>query len=128
MDVPCFRCLFMENLKARACKPADCEELSQWIFSQMDCEHPRNLIVKAGSVLVHGVRVQLYRCKVCHRTFRVRPGFDFKMKHPKEIIQFAKTLSQKIDPAFSTRDIAALIQKTFGIKVSHVTVNKWINS
>jgi len=92
MEVPCFRCLFMEDLKARACKPADCEELSQWLFRE------------------------------------ARIGYDSRMKHPKEIIQFAKTLSQKTDPAFSTRDIAALIHETFGIKVSHVAVNKWINS
>jgi len=92
VELPCFRCLFMEDLKARACKPADCEELSQWLFRE------------------------------------ARIGFAFKMKHPKEIVQFAKALSQKVDPAFSTRDIAALVQKTFGVKVSHVTVNNWINS
>jgi hypothetical protein len=34
MEVPCFRCLFMENLKARACNPGDCKRLEQWLFSE----------------------------------------------------------------------------------------------
>jgi len=36
MEVPCFRCLFMEDLKARACKPADCEKLAEWLFSEAE--------------------------------------------------------------------------------------------
>jgi hypothetical protein len=34
MEVPCFRCFFMENLKARGCKPEDCEALLERLFRE----------------------------------------------------------------------------------------------
>jgi hypothetical protein len=31
-EIPCFRCWALEILKARACNPAHCETLTEWLF------------------------------------------------------------------------------------------------
>jgi hypothetical protein len=44
-EVPCFRCLLVEELKARVCNPEDCSELTSWLFDsrlmdEKDVPHP----------------------------------------------------------------------------------------
>lgn len=57
----------------------------------------------------------------------IREDFDYKMKHSKKIIEFARQLASMQVQCYSTRDIAEEIEKKFGVKVSHVTIADWIS-
>lgn len=50
-----------------------------------------------------------------------REGYDKKMRHPDEIVQYAVELARNM----STREVARKIRERFGVDVSHVTVSKW---
>jgi len=32
--LPCFRCFFMEDMKARACHPEDCKDLTDYLLQE----------------------------------------------------------------------------------------------
>lgn len=137
--LPCFRCFFSDELKARACHPEACDDLTGALLSPRDqslgtpveitavpdCRHIHK--VKNGVRTIHGARVQIYRCKDCCRKLpHIVPGWGWKMKHRHEIIEFAKMLSQNVDPAYSSRDIAKRVLEVYGERVSHVTIVRWL--
>lgn len=149
-STPCFRCFLSDDLKARACHPEACDELTAALSSPpactprdqslhtppMDtfaleiipvttCLHLRQ--VKNGVRTIHGARVQIYRCKDCRKKVpHVVPGWDRKMKHRREVVEFARKLSLNVDPAFSSRDIAKRVLEVYGERVSHVTIVRWL--
>lgn len=51
-----------------------------------------------------------------------------KKKTPQNIIDYAIELSKSTDPAYSSRDIAEMIETRFGVKVSNVAVQNWIDA
>jgi transposase-like protein len=125
----------MEELKARTCNPADCNDLSEYLFHEIDKDETKTVccsfcgssnIVKHGTRVSSGQKTQRYRCKACHHESHSKQGFSFRMKHSNELLQFAQRLGRQTEPAYSTRDIAALIQQRFGIKVSHATISAWL--
>lgn len=134
-NLPCFRCLFMEELKARACNPAQCNDLLEYLFHEIGKDETKTVccsfcgssnIVKHGTPIWLGQKIQRYKCKVCHHNFRSKKDFNFRMKHSNELLRFAQRLDRQNEPAYSTRDIATRIQQKFGIKVSHTTISAWL--
>lgn len=127
--VPCFACLYIEPL--RACKPQDCVQLDEWLNCESRAVHcPQcnsTALQKHGLYMYGGFTTQFYRCKECGIKFSDRPKFGYRMKHPASIVAFAQEMSNSLEPAFSTRDIATEIFKRFQVKVSHVTVNRWLS-
>lgn len=102
---PCYRCYFIEDIKARSCKPQECETMDSWIA--------------------------LITSEVSHKTpmpkrprRHKRRGYSYRMKHPQRVIQYAKDLSKNL----SCRDVAKEVENKFNIKVSHVTILKWVNN
>jgi hypothetical protein len=87
-------------LKANPCHPEQCPELDEAI-----------------SLWIESAR----------QYSRHRPDFDWKMKHPRKIVEYARKLSLNLDPAYSSRDIARMIWEKYGEKVSNVTVLSWIS-
>lgn len=141
--LPCFRCFIMEDMKARACHPEDCKDLTNYLlFEHTDdllFEQPKEQIeklccpscgsatfVKHGITLLHGKATQRYRCKTCHREFHPNRGFTLRKRHSNQVIQYAQSLGSETDPAYSTRDIAKMVKQKYGLKVSHTTILAWL--
>lgn len=146
--IPCYRCWFMTPRKAAVCEPKKCQLLDQWLENAISpmplpmsipitlsrSRSSHNIAVKcprcsSTKIVRNGVDVlgqQRYRCKNCKRAFRNRPGYSNKMKHRDEVIAYALDLAAQNDPAFSTRDIAKEINLKFQVRVSHVTVARWL--
>ena len=130
---PCYRCQFMTPIKARVCNPAKCEELSTYLMNQLETaacvkletmKCPRCGSKQTCKCGFDRTKHQLYRCNKCRKRFR--PGYSFKKKHPRTVIQYAKRLARQDNPAFSTRDISRQIKLEFQINVSNVTVAAWL--
>jgi transposase-like protein len=136
MDVlPCFRCFFSEELKTRTCNPICCSELEEFLNilsnERVRCQYCGSFDVVHNGVRKRkdgSIRSSRYRCKDCTRQTIISDNFQFKMKHEKKVVDFAIRLSKSLDPAYSSRDLSKLIAQTYGLKVSHVTVNRWIQS
>lgn len=134
--MPCYRCLFMEDIKARICHPKDCTELTDYLLREEAKEETEKvccpscgstILVKNGVTLRHGKITQRYKCKNCRKVFCPNKGFRFKRKHSNQVIQYAQSLGKQVDPAYSARDIAKMVKDKFGIKVSHTTIVAWLN-
>jgi len=111
-------------------KGVQASTLSRLYQAPICCPHCNSSeLVKSGTIKrKDGSKTQLYRCKVCKHHFRDRRGYGHKKKNPQEVMDFAVELSRSQNPAYSTRDIARVIQKKFSIKVSHAAVSKWISA
>lgn len=130
-EVPCYRCLFMTPIKARKCNPTKCDKINNWLIALKNMACPfcgSTRLVKAGcsnKSFSKGGH-QLYKCRQCGRRFR--PGFAYKKKNRKQVIEYARMLASQDEPAFSTRDIAKEIRLKFQIDISHTAVWEWIKS
>ena len=97
-ECPCYQCHFTQDLKARACTPEQCDLIDLWL-----------------SFIVSEVSHNGEKPK--------RQTYNYRMRHPQEVIDYAKTLYTE----YSTRDVADKIKERFNIKVSHVTISNWVN-
>ena len=125
--LPCYRCVFLDDLAARVCQPQSCSVLTSWILQQREvCPHCGSThTIRSGSTKTWAGKTRsiVYRCRNCRHTFNVSVnGFTYHKKHRKEIIDVARQLSMTL----STRDVARELEARFHVKVSHVTVSKWI--
>lgn len=137
-NIPCYRCLFTEPLKARTCRPFLCVEFEDWLQAQLIVERVENVericcphcgspdTMKNGFYRYNGSQAQKYRCRSCRSRFIYRSGFGFKKKFKLDIVAYANLLSDSQDPAYSTRDIAQLILQKYQVDVSHVSVGRWL--
>ena len=87
-----------------------------------------NRLIKAGKISGRWHKGEYKQKEPFEERRSLREGFNLKMKHSNEVIQFARQLASQTDPAYSTRDVAKKIKEKFGIKVSNVTVSKWLDS
>lgn len=124
--IPCFRCIFVEELKARVCNPTECNILDDLLFEKekrmlkrKSCTH--QIMVKSGVYRYGGQLIQRYKCTFCGKHGIFRKGYSHKMKHSNEVVEYARSRIGEI----STRDVAKEINEKFGVLVSHVAVYDW---
>lgn len=65
------------------------------------------------------------KCRDCNRRYTNKEDSLFKMKSPKEIIEFGV---KSLNNGNSTRKVAELILERYHIKISHVSISNWWNS
>jgi putative transposase len=79
-------------------------------------------IVKHGFRHNKGKEIQRYRCKDCKFEFTPNGGFE-KMKNDSKIVTLSLDLYFK---GISLRKITDHINQFYGIKISHISIYKWI--
>ena len=81
-------------------------------------------VIKYGSRKSRKGRVQRYLCKICKKYFSERTSFSH-MKRKKEIIDVTFSLYCN---NISLRKISIYLEKKYNVKISHVTILKWIRN
>jgi len=66
-------------------------------------------------------QVQRFHCRLCNKRFSMRGG-DYRMRHDKRVIKLALKMRKR---GFSMREIQYHLNQ-FGVKVSHITILRWI--
>jgi putative transposase len=79
-------------------------------------------IVKHGFRHNKGKEIQRYRCKDCKFKFTLNGGFE-KMKNDSKIVTLSLDLYFK---GISLRKITDHINQFYGVKISHISIYKWI--